>query len=100
RYNAIQNVKNQVVHNAVQNRCVKNVRNQNGLIIVSGIANQIVNRNGNGNVVATQAEGNGNGNGNGNNGYQVRCYNCKRIGHLARNCTVRPRIKDATYLQT
>ncbi|GJU00391.1 retrovirus-related pol polyprotein from transposon TNT 1-94 [Tanacetum coccineum] len=92
----VQNVKNQVVHNAVQNRCVQNVGNQNGLIIVSGIANQIVNQNGNGNVVATRAEGNGNGNG--NNEYQVRCYNCKGMGHLARNCTVRPRRRDAAYL--
>ncbi|GJR42602.1 retrovirus-related pol polyprotein from transposon TNT 1-94 [Tanacetum coccineum] len=44
--------------------------------------------------------GNGNGNGNGNNGNQVRCYNCRGIGHYARNCTVRPRRMDAAYLQT
>ncbi|GKA66600.1 hypothetical protein Tco_0766408 [Tanacetum coccineum] len=49
-----------VVQNAVQNLGVQNVRNQNGLIVVSGIANQ--NPNGNGNVVATRAEGNANGN--------------------------------------
>nr|GEV04020.1 hypothetical protein [Tanacetum cinerariifolium] len=54
--------------------------------------------NGNGNVVAAWAEGNGNGNGNNQN--QVRCYNCKGLGHLAWNCTVRPRRRDATYLQT
>ncbi|GKB19142.1 integrase, catalytic region, zinc finger, CCHC-type containing protein [Tanacetum coccineum] len=48
------------------------------------------------NVVAARAEGNGNG----NNGNQVRCYNCRGIGHLARNCTVRPRRRDAAYLQT
>ncbi|GJS30201.1 retrovirus-related pol polyprotein from transposon TNT 1-94 [Tanacetum coccineum] len=40
---------------------VQNVRNQNGRIVVPGIANH----NGNGNVVAAQAEGNVNGN-NGN----------------------------------
>nr|GEV18959.1 ribonuclease H-like domain-containing protein [Tanacetum cinerariifolium] len=30
----------------------------------------------------------------------VRCYNCRGMGHLTRNCTVRPRRRDATYLQT
>ncbi|GJW14324.1 hypothetical protein Tco_0018457 [Tanacetum coccineum] len=55
----------QVVHNVVQNLGVQNIGNQNGLIVVSGIANQNVNQNGNGNVVAARAKGNGNGN-NGN----------------------------------
>ncbi|GJX40148.1 retrovirus-related pol polyprotein from transposon TNT 1-94 [Tanacetum coccineum] len=71
-----------------------NVGNQHGLIVVLGIANQ--NPNGNGNVVAAQAEGNAIG----NNGNQIRCYNCRGLGHLARNCTVRPRRRDAAYLQT
>nr|GEY70786.1 hypothetical protein [Tanacetum cinerariifolium] len=31
---------------------------------------------------------------------QVRSYNCRGMGHLARNCIVRPRRRDATYLQT
>ncbi|GKA41725.1 retrovirus-related pol polyprotein from transposon TNT 1-94 [Tanacetum coccineum] len=51
---------------------------------------------GNGNVVAARAEGNATG----NNGNQIRCYNCRGLGHLARNCTVRPRRRDAAYLQT
>ncbi|GJU01239.1 hypothetical protein Tco_1111577 [Tanacetum coccineum] len=51
---------NMVAHNAVQNPGVQNVGNQNGLIVVSGIANQ--NSNGNGNVVAARAEGNAIGN--------------------------------------
>nr|GEV86038.1 hypothetical protein [Tanacetum cinerariifolium] len=54
------------------------------------------NQNGNGNVVAAWAEVNGNG----NNGNQIRCYNCKGMGHLARNCTVRPRRRDVAYHQT
>ncbi|GJZ62520.1 hypothetical protein Tco_0618657 [Tanacetum coccineum] len=65
-----------------------NVGNQNG------IANQNPNRNGN--VVAARPEGNAIG----NNGNQIRCYNYRGLGHLARNCTVRPRRRDAAYLQT
>ncbi|GJQ90071.1 retrovirus-related pol polyprotein from transposon TNT 1-94 [Tanacetum coccineum] len=64
------------------------VQNQNGQIGVQNI--------GNGNVVAARAEGNTPG----NNGNQIRCYNCRGLGHLARNCTVRPRRRDAAYLQT
>ncbi|GJW00797.1 hypothetical protein Tco_1556048 [Tanacetum coccineum] len=48
--------------NAVQNPGIQNVENQNGLIVVPGIANPNLNKNMNGNVVAAQAEGNGNGN--------------------------------------
>ncbi|GJU32165.1 retrovirus-related pol polyprotein from transposon TNT 1-94 [Tanacetum coccineum] len=95
-YNAVQTVENQVVQNAVQNPGIQNVRNQNGLIVVLGIANQNLNPNGNGNVVAARAEGNAIG----NNGNQIRCYNCRGLGHLARNCTVRPRKRDAAFLQT
>ncbi|GKC27260.1 retrovirus-related pol polyprotein from transposon TNT 1-94, partial [Tanacetum coccineum] len=90
RYNAVQNVRNQVVQNAVQHPGVQNVRNQNGLIVVPGISNQNPNLNGNGNVVAAWAKGNAIK----NNGNQIRCYNCRGLGHLARNCTVRPRRRD------
>ncbi|GJR04205.1 retrovirus-related pol polyprotein from transposon TNT 1-94 [Tanacetum coccineum] len=54
------------------------------------------NQNGYGIVVAARAAGNANG----NNGNQIRCYNCRGLGYLARNCTVRPRRRDTTYLQT
>ncbi|GJY39079.1 isoflavone 3'-hydroxylase-like protein [Tanacetum coccineum] len=30
----------------------------------------------------------------------IRCYNCKGLGHLARNCKVRPKRRDAAYLWT
>nr|GFC83028.1 hypothetical protein [Tanacetum cinerariifolium] len=40
------------------------------------------------------------GNAAGQNGNQIRCYNCREVGHYARNCTVRPRRRDAAYLQT
>nr|GEW10883.1 hypothetical protein [Tanacetum cinerariifolium] len=90
----IQNVRNQVVQNTVKNLGIRNVRNQNGLIVVLGIANQNPNRIGN--VVAARAEGNAIT----NNGNQIRCYNCSELDHLARNCTAKPRIMDAAYLQT
>ncbi|GJV20975.1 gag-pol polyprotein [Tanacetum coccineum] len=84
----------QAIQNAVQNLGVQNVGNQNGLIVVLRIANQ--NPNGNGNVVAAQAEGTTNG----NNDNHIRCHNCRGLGHLAKNCTVRPRRRDVAYLQT
>ncbi|GJU44534.1 hybrid signal transduction histidine kinase M [Tanacetum coccineum] len=80
--------------NEVQNPGIQNVGNQNGLIIVPRIANQNPNRNGN--VIEARAEGNAIE----NNGNQIRCYNCRGLGHLARNCTIKPRRRDAAYLQT
>nr|GEW11056.1 hypothetical protein [Tanacetum cinerariifolium] len=68
--------------------------NQNRLIGVQGNGNQ--NQIGNGNLVAARAEGNAAG----QNGNQIRCYNCRGVNHYARNCTVRPRRRDAAYLQT
>nr|GEX38685.1 hypothetical protein [Tanacetum cinerariifolium] len=56
----------------------------------------IGNRNENGNLVVARAEGNAAG----HNGNQIRCYNCRGVGHYARNCIVRPRRRDAAYLQT
>ncbi|GKB19609.1 hypothetical protein Tco_0853532 [Tanacetum coccineum] len=77
----------------IQNQGIQNAKNQNGLIVISGIANQNPNRNGN--VVIAQAEGNANG----NNGNQIRCYNCQGDDHLACNCRVKPGKQDAAYLQ-
>nr|GEY49092.1 ribonuclease H-like domain-containing protein [Tanacetum cinerariifolium] len=57
--------------------------------MVGGNVNQ--NRNGNGNLVAARAEGNETG----HNGNQIRCYNYRGVGHFTRNCTVRPRRRDA-----
>ncbi|GJW86272.1 retrovirus-related pol polyprotein from transposon TNT 1-94 [Tanacetum coccineum] len=88
----IAETRNQVVQNTVQNLGVQNVGNKNRVIVVPGIANQ----NGNGNVVAARAECNANR----NNGNQIRCYNYRGLGHLARNCTVKPRRRDVSYLQT
>nr|GEY23196.1 hypothetical protein [Tanacetum cinerariifolium] len=89
-YNAVQNVGNQVA----QNQRVQNVGNQNGLIGVQGNGNQ--NQIGNGNLVAVRAKENAAG----DNGNQIRCYNYRGIGHFAKDCTVRPRRRDAAYLQT
>ncbi|GKC84978.1 retrovirus-related pol polyprotein from transposon TNT 1-94, partial [Tanacetum coccineum] len=96
RMNLVQNVRNLVVQNAVQNLGVQNVRNKNRLNFVLGIANSNVNQIGNGNVVAARAKGNGNG----NNRNQIRCYNYRGLGHFARNCTVRPRKRDVVYVRT
>nr|GEU91729.1 retrovirus-related Pol polyprotein from transposon TNT 1-94 [Tanacetum cinerariifolium] len=93
-YNDVLNIGNQVIQNAVQNSRVQNIGNQNGLIGVQGDGNQ--NQIKNGNLVATRAEGNVAG----QNGNQIRCYNCRGVGHYARNYTVRPRRRDAAYLQT
>nr|GFD41166.1 hypothetical protein [Tanacetum cinerariifolium] len=89
-YNVVQNVGNQIA----QNPRVQNVSNQNGLIGVQG--NGIQNQIRNGNLVAARAEGNAAG----PNGNQIRCYNYRGFGHYARNCTARPRRRDAAYLQT
>nr|GFB18008.1 hypothetical protein [Tanacetum cinerariifolium] len=77
-YNAVQNFRNQVA----QNPKVQNDGNQNQI--------------GNGNLMAVRAEGNAAG----HNGNQIRCYNCRGLGHFARDYTVRSRRRDAAYLQT
>nr|GFC05115.1 hypothetical protein [Tanacetum cinerariifolium] len=86
--------RNRVIQNAVQNPRLQNVGNQNRLIGVLVNANQNSNRNGN--LVAARAKGNATG----HNGNQIRCYNCRGLGHFTRDCTVRPRRRDAAYLQT
>nr|GEU90776.1 Gag-Pol polyprotein [Tanacetum cinerariifolium] len=68
----------------------QNVGNPTGYNDV--IRNQI----GNGNLVVARAEGNAAG----QNRNQIRCYNYRGVGYYARNCTVRPRRRDASYLQT
>nr|GEW89782.1 retrovirus-related Pol polyprotein from transposon TNT 1-94 [Tanacetum cinerariifolium] len=83
-----------VIQHAVQNLRIQNVGNQNGLIGVPGNANQNLNRNGN--LVAARAEGNEIG----LTGNQIRCYNYRGVGHFAKNCIVRPKRRDAAYLQT
>nr|GFA45167.1 hypothetical protein [Tanacetum cinerariifolium] len=72
------------------NHGIQNVGNHNWLIVVPAVGNH------NGNVVAIRAENNGNG----NNASHIRCYNCRRVGHYVRNCTIRPRKRDVAYLQT
>nr|GEY45198.1 hypothetical protein [Tanacetum cinerariifolium] len=54
---------------------------------------QIAQPSGTGNVVAARTEGTRIRN-------QARYYNCRGLGHIARNCTARPRRRDVAYLQT
>nr|GEW68786.1 ribonuclease H-like domain-containing protein [Tanacetum cinerariifolium] len=88
-YNAWQNGGSQGAQNTLQNAGVQSGGNQNGLVVVPRIANQ----NETGNVVTVRAEGTRIRN-------QARCYNCKGLGHIVRNCTARPKRRDDDYLQT
>nr|GEU29356.1 retrovirus-related Pol polyprotein from transposon TNT 1-94 [Tanacetum cinerariifolium] len=93
-YSIPTNNNQRISSNPLQNPRIQNVGNQNGLIVVSGNANQ--NPNGNGNLVAPRAESNATG----HNGNQIRCYNYRGLGHFGRSYTVRPRRKDSAYLET
>nr|GEU62743.1 retrovirus-related Pol polyprotein from transposon TNT 1-94 [Tanacetum cinerariifolium] len=85
----LENGRIQVAQNAIQNVGVQSGGNQNGLVVVPGNANL----SGSGNVVAARAEGSGMGN-------QARCYNCRGLGHIARNYTAGLRRIDDAYLPT
>nr|GEZ61743.1 hypothetical protein [Tanacetum cinerariifolium] len=91
RQNAVHNDGNEVGQNAVHNSGIQIVENLKGLSVVSEIANQY----GNVNVETTPTEGNGNG----INGNSIRCYNCQGKGHYESNCIVKPKKRDAAYLQ-
>nr|GEX87225.1 Gag-Pol polyprotein [Tanacetum cinerariifolium] len=72
KYNQKENARNLNGYNAVQN--VRNQVAQNPRVQNDGNQNQI----GNGNLVAVRAEGNAAR----HNENQIRCYNCRGVGHL------------------
>nr|GEW35967.1 hypothetical protein [Tanacetum cinerariifolium] len=83
---------NQRISSNPRNRQITQPGNSAGYNDVIRNQNQI----GNGNLVAIRAEGNAAR----HNGNQIRCYNCRGLGHFAKDYTVRSRRRDATYLQT
>ncbi|GJS85239.1 hypothetical protein Tco_0751780 [Tanacetum coccineum] len=87
-----QNVGNQVVQNAVQNPGVQNVGNQNGVIVVPGIAHQ----NENGNVVVALGL---RVNANGTRQSDKFTKTSRGLSYLARNCH-QTKERDQPYLQT
>ncbi|GJS67688.1 reverse transcriptase domain-containing protein [Tanacetum coccineum] len=84
---------NQDSHMLMVDDSVRNQFRENAVQNVGHLVGQ--NAHWNGNVVAARAEGNSNE----INGNQIRCYNCRGEGHYASNCTVKPRKRDAAYLQ-
>nr|GEV28656.1 hypothetical protein [Tanacetum cinerariifolium] len=82
--------------NLGQDNKMQIVRGNEGNLFRKYAVQNVRNQNGNGNVAVARAKGNENR----NNSNQIRCYNYKGLGHLARNCTVRPRRRDDAYLQT
>ncbi|GKF51956.1 retrovirus-related pol polyprotein from transposon TNT 1-94 [Tanacetum coccineum] len=86
--NGYNNVRNQVVQDAVQNQSVQKYWKSEWANWCSEYWEW--------KCCCSTAEGNAPG----NNGNQIRCYNCRGLGHLARNCTVRPWRRDTAYLQT
>nr|GEZ26574.1 hypothetical protein [Tanacetum cinerariifolium] len=71
----------------------QNVGNQNGYNAVQNVGNQLAQN-------AVQNPARDEGNAIRNNGNQISCYNCRGLGHLARNCTVRPKRRHSAYLKS
>ncbi|GJT94627.1 hypothetical protein Tco_1090145 [Tanacetum coccineum] len=102
-YNAVQNVRNQVVQNAVQNLGVQNVGNQNEIIVVSGIApsitNQNANQHGNGIVIVARAKGNSNDNNAEEDDLMAATRDIDEIEEVNENCILMANLQQASTLE-
>nr|GEZ74157.1 hypothetical protein [Tanacetum cinerariifolium] len=100
-----QNVGNRNRYNTIQN--VENQVVQNAVQNLARVEGNATENNGN-HIRCYNCRGLGHlarndtaeGNAIGNNGNHIRCYNYRGLGHLARNCTVRLRRRVVAFLHT
>nr|GEY17919.1 hypothetical protein [Tanacetum cinerariifolium] len=86
--------------NMGQDRQMQMVRGNNGNQFRQYAGKNVGNLNRYNDVQHVRNQPHAEGNAIGHNGNQIKCYNYRGVGHFARNCTARPRRRNAAYLQT